>query len=545
MVGPGVKAAVKKDSGMGHLSPEHYLRLLWHRKWLVLGVWLGVSLAAVVISLRLPDVYTSDTVILVDPQKVPEAYVKSTVTGDVRNRLGTLKQQILSSTRLQKIIDKLNLYPEERKKLAREDVIALMSSNIAVVVVSDFGQSQDLQAFRIAYSGADPRLVAQVANELAQDFTDDNLRAHEQQASGTTQFLGDQLKETRQALEEQESKLRDFKLKHIGEMPEQQTADLQLLSQVQNQLQLEADALSRAEQQKSYLQSMMAQSAPVVDMDQGEQRGPAAAEKGTQAPKPLVVAKANLAALLLKYNERHPDVQRLKREIEEEEAREAKEAKEASAAAPSAPPTPAPRVKETLRPPANHFNPVIESQVRGLDAEITKHKDEQQRLSKLVATYREKLDAIPVREQEITELERDYEMSKAHYQKLKELELSALEATRLEFVQKGEKFIVLDPAQPAERPSNNRILINTAGSFGGLVLGLLFALATEFLGMSIIAPQDITSASGLAVLGVIPIIQTRADRRVRKRWMLVATTSVVFAVLACGAIVVYHYRGQI
>ena len=529
---------------MGQLSPEHYLKLLWHRKWLVLGIWLAVSLATIVISLRLKDVYTSDTVILVDPQKVPEAYVKSTVTGDVRNRLGTLKQQILSSTRLQKIIDKLNLYPEQRKKLAREDVIALMSSNISVVVVSDFGQSQDLQAFRIAYSGEDPRLVAQVANELAQDFTDDNLKARSDQADGTDQFLKDQLKGTRDELKDQESKLRDFKLKHIGEMPEQQTADLQLLAQVQNQLQLESDALSRAEQQKSYLQSMMAQSAPVVDMDQGEQRGPAPADNAVHAPKPLVVAKANLAALLLKYNERHPDVQRLKRQIEEEEAREAKEAKEASAAAPSAPPPPAPRVKETPRPPVNHFNPVLEAQIKGLDAEITKHKDEQQRLSKLVATYREKLDAIPVREQEITELERDYEMSKAHYRQLKELELSAREASRLEFVQKGEKFIVLDPAQPAERPSNNRILIDAVGSFGGLVLGLMLALTTEFLGMSIISPQDITSASGLAVLGVIPIIETRADRRTRKKWMLVATTSAAFAVLACGAIVVYHYRGQ-
>lgn len=393
MVGSGGKTAAQ-DSGAGQLPVEHYLRLLLHRKWVVLGVWLVVSLATIIICLRLPDVYTSDTVILVDPQKVPEAYVKSTVTGDVRNRLGTLKQQILSSTQLQKIIDKLNLYPEERKKLAREDVIALMIADISVRVLSDFGQNQDLQAFRIAYSGGDPRLVAQVANDLAANFVDENLKVREQQASGTTQFLEDQLKETRRALEEQETQLRNFKLKHVGEMPEQQAADLQLLSQVQNQLQMEGDALNRAEQQKSYLQSMMAQSAPVVDLDQGEQKP--AVENTAHAPKPLVVAKANLAALLLKYNERHPDVQRLKRQIEEEEAKEAKEAKDAAASAANAPPPP-PRVKETPRVPVSHFNPVLESQLRVLDAEIAKHKEEQQRLSKSLGTYREKLDAIPVR----------------------------------------------------------------------------------------------------------------------------------------------------
>ena len=101
--------------------------------------------ATTAVSYRLPNLYSSETVIMVDPQKVPDAYVKSTVTGDVRNRLGTLSQQILSSTRLQKIIDTLNLYPEERKKLAREDVITQMRKDISgPTLVSDFGGSQDL-----------------------------------------------------------------------------------------------------------------------------------------------------------------------------------------------------------------------------------------------------------------------------------------------------------------------------------------------------------------------------------------------------------------
>ena len=99
------------------LSPEHYLRILVHRKWWVISVFLVVSAATAGYSYRLPDLYTSETLILVDPQKVPESYVKSTVTGDVRNRLGTLSQQILSTTRLQKIIDSLNLYRQERKTL--------------------------------------------------------------------------------------------------------------------------------------------------------------------------------------------------------------------------------------------------------------------------------------------------------------------------------------------------------------------------------------------------------------------------------------------
>jgi len=536
----GRKNVAPVDGGSGPPA-EHYLRLLSHRKWLVLGVWLVVSLATIIIALRLPDVYTSETVILVDPQKVPEAYVKSTVTGDVRNRLGTLSQQILSATRLQTIIETLNLYPEERKKLAREDVITRMRADISVRVVSDFGGSQDLQAFRITYSGSEPRLVAQVTNQLANLFIEENLKARQQQASGTTEFLENQLQETRKALEAQEAQLRDFKLKHIGEMPEQQTADLQLLGQVQSQLQIEADALSRAEQQKTYVQSMIAQSAPVVDIDEGEQKVPSTPEASVQALKPSVADKARLAALLLRYSENHPDVKKLKTQIEQEEA---SEAKEASVSVAAVPPPSAPPAKRAPRPPVNHFNPVLESNLRALDAEITKHKDERDRLSKLGSVYRTKLDAIPLREQEITGLERDYAISKAHYRQLLESQLAAKTASQLEVRQKGEKFVTLDVAQPAERPARpNRVLINIAGSFGGLILGLLLAVGKEFVGVSIIAPQDITSVSGLAVLGVIPVIQTRSDRRLRKKWMLLATTSAVAAVLACGAILFYHYQG--
>src|SRR5690349_1661067 len=94
------------------LSPAHYFQLILHRKWIVIAVFVAVSVVTAVVADRLPNIYTSETVIMVDPQKVPESYVKAMVTGDVRNRLGTLTQQILSATRLQKIIETAGLYPE-------------------------------------------------------------------------------------------------------------------------------------------------------------------------------------------------------------------------------------------------------------------------------------------------------------------------------------------------------------------------------------------------------------------------------------------------
>ncbi len=530
-----------KTGTEGQISLGHYLQLIRHRKWLVVGVFVLISLAIVAISYTLPDIYTSETVILVDPQKVPEDYVKATVTGDVRDRLSTLSQQILSATRLQTIINTLNLYPQERKTLPREDIILKMRADINVRVLSDFGGSQDLQAFQITYSGTEPRLVAQVTNELASLFIEENLKAREQQASGTAEFLENQLDESRKTLELQEAKLKDFKLKHIGEMPEQQTADLQIFGQLQSQLQLQEEALARAEQQKSYLESMLAsQSAPVADFDATEDQasGASQAQKG---PSALSVLKTRLATLLTHYSEQYPDVKKLRTQIAEEEAKEAElvqdsQGKNAAAAAGGT-------AKKIIPRPVTYSNPVLQSQLTATDDEITKRKVEQQRLSKLVSDYQAKLEAIPVREQQIADLARDYSISKAHYSQLLDKQLSAETATQLEIRQKGERFSVLDPAQPAERPSRpHRMLINVAGGAAGLLIGLLAALATELTGMSITGSEQITTAIGLPVLEVIPNIQTQADRRFRRRCTLAGAFSGLVVVTVCCAVMMHHYH---
>lgn len=536
----------KVPSGaLAQLSPEHYLRIILHRKWLVLAAFVVVSVAASIYSYTLPDIYSSETLIMVDPQKVPEAYIKSTVSGDIRNRLGTLSQQILSSTRLQKIIESLNLYPEDRREKAREDVIARMRRDITVQVVSNFGASQDLQAFRIRYSGKDPRLVAQVTNELASLFIEENLKAREQQATGTSEFLQNQLQQTRTVLETQEGKLKDFKLRHLGEMPEHQAATLQIMGQLQAQLQMESEALNRAEQQRTYLQSMMTSSqmnTPVVELDSPATEPRKVPPTQQAARSTLGTAKARLAALQDRYTDDHPEIRRLKRQIEQEEAK----ATNASQVAVAPEPERAVTAEKVIQPPMRYSNPVLESQLASLEKEIEKHREEQQRISKLVAQYRAKLEAVPMREQQVTNLVRDYEISKEHYKALLEKQLSAETATQLEIRQKAERFTVLDPAQPSQRPSSpNRPIIHAAGAGGGLALGILLALITEFLGVSITAPEQISAATGIAVLEVIPVIRTHSDRLVRRRRLVIAFASTLLMGLVGCAVLLVRYGGQL
>ena len=533
------------------LSPAHYLQLILHRKWVVASVFVVVTVVTAVVSQTLPNIYRSETVIMVDPQKVPESYVKATVSGDVKNRLGTLTQQILSATRLQKVIETFGLYPQERKTMAREDVIARMRSDIRVSMVTG-GGAQDLQAFRITYSGRNPNLVAQVTNQLASLFIEENLKAREQHATGTTEFLQHQLEETRKNLESQEAQLRDFRLKHLGEMPEHQVANLTVLGQLKSMYQQESEALTRAEQQRSYLQSMMAQTVPVVDVDDGgsDQGGAPSAAKpprpGNAGPESTVANdKARLAALLSKWTENHPEVRKLKQVIAEKEEKarsSAPTAVDPAASPEEAPPAPPPARRRVVIP-VNVTNPVLLSQLRSAETEIAKHQAEQARLNKLMASYQARLEAIPLREQQVADLVRDYETNKRHYNQLLDRQLDAQTATQLEIRMKGERFTVLDPAQPAQRPSTpNRLLINVAGSMAGLLLGVLLALGSEFVGMSITSPDHVPQENGNQVLEVIPVIVTEFSARRKKRRFIWGACSGAAAMAAFAAVVFYHYR---
>jgi succinoglycan biosynthesis transport protein ExoP len=410
-----------------------------------------------------------------------------------------------------------------------------------------------LEAFRITYSGGDPRMVAQVTNQIATLFIDENLKAREQQATGTTDFLQQQLNETRKTLENQEAQLRDFRMKHLGEMPEHQVANLTVMGQLQASLQQESEALNRAEQQKSYLQSMMSQSVPIVDYDDSDRDADLTGAPPTPAKQPGKAAaavstpaddRARLAALLTKYTDKHPEVQKLQSQIAEREGKEGRPAPQPPVeTASTAPVEPETRVAPPRKKPVpNTSNPVLVSQLKSAEAEIAKHKEERERINKSLASYRVKLEAIPVREQQIAELVRDYEINKGHYAGLLNKQLSAQTATQLEIRNKGEQFYVLDRAEPAQRPSSpKRDLMGFVGGVAGLVLGLIAVIAPEFTGATFSSADQVPLSHGNRILEIIPVIVTSAGavRRKRKR-MILAAVSGVTATLLCCALVIYR-----
>jgi uncharacterized protein involved in exopolysaccharide biosynthesis len=144
----------------------------------------------------LPKVYKATTLILVQPQRVPEAYVRPTITDPMTSRLNTIGQEILSRTRLEKVIQEFNLYPELQNKTPMEDIIDRMRKAIEVKVQNSLRDERlnerinerITNSFSISYQGKEPRTVMMVANKLASLFIEENLKVRESQAEGTSEF---------------------------------------------------------------------------------------------------------------------------------------------------------------------------------------------------------------------------------------------------------------------------------------------------------------------------------------------------------------------
>jgi uncharacterized protein involved in exopolysaccharide biosynthesis len=195
-------------------TPEEILGIAWRRKWLIAVPFVVATVCTVIVASRLPKRYQSETVILVVPQRVPESFVRSTVTNRIEDRLPSLREQILSRTRLERVITQFGLYSELQKKAVMEDVVEAMRRDIDIKV--ERGDS-----FRISYINEIPETAQQVTERLASLFIQENVRDRTVQAEGTNQFLDAQMEEARAKLLDHEKKLEEYQRRYAGELPNQ------------------------------------------------------------------------------------------------------------------------------------------------------------------------------------------------------------------------------------------------------------------------------------------------------------------------------------
>ncbi len=498
----------------GDLQLRDYLDIARRRKWWIILTATALFVAAAVVALRTPNVYRSETVIMVDPQKVPDNYVASTVSTSIADRLSTIQQQVMSPTRLKRVIDTMGLYPELRGRIGEQALIRMMQKATTIEVVQSGGYR--LSTFRIAFHGKDPVMVAAVANQIAKLFIEENSRAREQQFHGTAEFLEDELRDTKKQLEQKEESLQWIKSRYILDLPESKQYHLEALTNLRTQLRTSEDRVARAQQEKVVLQSLSFNFAPAIDLD-AEGQNPAASPFQVQMQK----LETQLAELRARYGPNYPDVRKTQGQIDELKARMASEEQNA----PAAPP-----VKPASRPKRN---PVLQAQLQKLEEEIAAQTRIQAQLQEQSNFHLSKLERVPVLEQQIGGLMRDYDILRTHYNTLLDKKLSAEMASALESRQKGERFLILDPALVPEKPFGpNRLLITLSGLLGGLLGGIALAIVAGIADESVRNEREAAQILGKPVLAGIPHILTKQQRRWRKLRVVAALAGTV----ACSAV---------
>jgi len=512
-------------------SLDEYLRVAVRRSWWMLLPACGVALVTMAVSFLLPNVYRSEAVILVEHQKVPEHYVVPNISSDLRNRLGSMTQQIISRSRLLQIIDQFGLYAKERKRLVTEDLVELMRTNIEIKLPDEDPRRTDVNGFRISFSADDPRIAQQVASQLTSLFIEENLKQREQQSVGTTSFLQAQLESAQRELQKQEDQLRELKMRYLGELPEQQTGNLAILTGLHTQLETTMAGLNRARQQRIYLESLLSQFQSLVEAG-GTVGGAPGGSPAEVAQREVARLRNERAALLALYTPKHPDILKVEQMIAQAEALQAQLERGEKPAL-------------TGGVPTDTAIAQIRSQLEANQAEIDNLLQNEKRLKDQVAEYQRRLNLTPVREQQLANVVRDYNLSKRNYEELLKKKMESELATSLEKRQQGEQFRIIDPPSLPLKPySPNRPRINLIGASLGLCLAVGLAFIVELRDRSLHTEQDLVRLGSQPLMMGIPELLTSAEQaqRRRRRWLRWSVGILLVVVVIAGEIY-FHWRG--
>lgn len=468
----------------------------------------------------LPARYQSGTLILVEQPTMPKNYVVPNVDDDLQARLVSISQQILSRTRLLLIIDKLHLYTDKRHHYTPDEEVAMMRKDIHTDVVRD-PSTNAITAFTVAYSAPNPYLAQQVTRELTNLFIGENQKEIEQQSQNTTNFISDQLAAARTNLAEQEAKVREFEGAHEGELPDQEASNLQILSGLQQQMQNEQDALNTAKQQRIYDQSLIEQYRTLhVTPSQASGASPTEA---SALDEQLVKLRSQLADMSTRYTDQYPAVQNLKEEIAKTEKMRDQELADLRARANAAKQSKATSATIDMTDGAQSAPLLqLEGQLRANQAEIVNREQAIAGLNARISSYQARLNAEPGSEQQLADLTRGYDQSKANYDDLLKKENESAMATSMEQMQQGEHFTMLDaPTLPQKPDFPNRLKFCAAGFGFGIALGVVVVGGLELMDDRLHSDKEITDLLPVAVMAEIPeVLSVRDEKRNRRKVVL-------------------------
>jgi polysaccharide chain length determinant protein (PEP-CTERM system associated) len=424
------------------------------------------------------------------------------VTEDLSGRLASMKEQILSRSRLQPIIERFNLFANSG--LSMDDRIDRTRKNIGIAPIqSEIARTNGLPGFFISFKASDPRTAQLVCGEIQSLFVSENLSDRAASAAGTTDFLKGQLADAKAKLDEQDAKLRKFQQTYVGKLPGAESSNINMLTTLNTQLDATTQALARLEQNKSYVESMAA-----LQQNQASQMGEhGATPQGRQGE--LQQLQAQEADLTSRYTDDYPDVVSVRRKI--------RELREQIANAPA--PVAATATAPTPKPVDSIAALQLRTQLRSMDQEIAMKKRDQASIQSQLHLYQERVASSPEVEEEYKSITRDNQTAQTFYDELLNKIQTATMAANLEKRQQGEQFRVMDEPNLPESPSSPKRPVYVAGGLAaGLFLGLLIVGTLEYLDTAVRSERDIWAFTNLPTLGVIALIGEPEEVKSRRRW---------------------------
>ena len=533
---------------------KDYLDAFKRRRWAIIGIALTIFVIGVITALALPPTYRSAATILIEEQQIPSELVQSTVTSYAAQRIQTISQRVMTRQNLMDIIERFELYVEDRKRYTTEEVLTAMREDIkldmisAEVVDPRTGRPTAATiAFSLAFHGENPQKVQRVANELTTLYLQENIRTRTLRADETYNFLSDEAERLTVQIAELEKRLAEFKSRHADTLPELQP----LLRQQADRTELELSDISNQirslEERRFYLQGQLGQLEPHgsdISMSpaarlkalrtqyiglvaryspehpdvkrlkreiSGLERETGQVDSTTELLEQLDGLRTELSEARERYSEEHPDVQRLTRSIDSVEEAIAQAGTSDNAAPQRAPDNPA---YVTLQAQMNG----VENQINSL---VNKRADVEARRTEL----EQRLAAIPQVEAEYRTLNRNLTNATTKYQEMSAKLMQAQVGRQLESESRGERFTLIEPAVLPEEPIKpNRPAIIFLSLVLALGAGLGYAAVAESLDSSVRGVKGIMNAVQAAPLAVIPYLAN--DREVkrgkRKTWIIVA-----------------------
>lgn len=497
------KKSTSSLAGLEYYSFRDYRKLLARRKWTMVSVGLTIALGVSIWAYLSPNIYQASTQIVVDPGKVPESYVRSTATIAANERLAILEEQILSTTKLGQVIDEFGLYRGLKATKTEDDIVGLMKKQITVEPTTTAPPARALKTFTVSFRAQSPVIAAKVANRLASLFIEENLKVREQQVAGTAEFFDHELEKAKQDLDEQAQKLEQLRVRYSADLPESQNLHLQALTAAQVAMQGEADAASRARDQRASLQTLLASSPNVVDLDSN------GGTAGSGLQEQLERLRGELDQLRSHYGPSYPDVLSKQADIKNVEQKIAELQKQGKLDAAS----------------SKIHNPAIEGQIAQLTEEIRKHEAREAELQSQVKFHESAIERVPGAQQELAAASNDLTIASDRYKRLEDHKFGADMFSEVEARQQGERFVLLEPAQPPEHPAEpNRLLIDGLGAVAGLGIGLILVLALELLDSTVKTERELQDRLMAPILGEIPPLSTKSNKRRRRLGAVLAAT---------------------